>query len=302
MDRFRELSTFVAVAEEGAFNAAARRLGLSAPVVTRLIGELEGRIGARLFTRTTRSVALTEAGATLLADAGRILTELDDLEAAAGGAHRDPKGELRITAPVQFGQRYILPITTEFLAAYPKVRVSAQFLDRVVHLIEEGFDAALRIGEMSDSSLYVTRVGTVHHVAIAAPAYLDAFGTPAEPADLIDHGTINPGILHGPGEWLFVAGGKATAAPVRPRLRVNTATSALDACISGHGITRLLSYQAADALAAGDVVEVLRPFEDRELPVQLVFPEGRQAAAKTRAFIDFAAARLRAEARHLGVL
>ena len=300
MDRFRELTAFVAVAEEGAFNAAARRLGQSAPVVTRLIGALEGRLGARLFTRTTRSVALTDSGAPLLADAGRLLGELEELEAAAAGAHRDPKGELRVTAPVQFGQRFLLPIVADFLDAYPNVQARAEFLDRIVHLVDEGFDVALQIGALADSSLYQTRVGTVRHVTIAAPSYLDAHGVPRAPAELIGHRTINPGNLHGPRDWIYVAGGRAIPGRVAPRLHVNTASAALGAAVAGHGITRLLSYQAADALAAGDVVEILTASEDRELPVQLVYPEGRRAAAKTRAFIDFAARRLRAEAKHLG--
>lgn len=300
MDRFRELTTFVAVAEEQAFNAAARRLGQSAPVVTRLISTLEDRIGARLFTRTTRSVTLTDAGQTLLADAGRILAELEDLEAAAAGAHQDPRGELHVTAPVQFGQRYILPILGDFLDNYPNVQATAQFLDRVVHIVDEGFDVALRIGTLSDSSHFATRVGTVRHVTVAASAYLKTSGIPKVPKELAGHRVINPGNLHGSREWLYHKAGKTTTAQIEPRLRVNTATAALDACVKGWGITRLLSHQAADALAAGDLVEILSDSEDREIPVQLVHSEGRRAAAKTRAFIDFATQRLRAEAKHLG--
>jgi len=235
-----------------------------------------------------------------LADAGRILAELEDLEAAAAGAHQDPRGELHVTAPVQFGQRYILPILGDFLNNYPNVQATSQFLDRVVHIVDEGFDVALRIGTLSDSSHFATRVGTVRHVTVAASAYLKTSGIPKVPKELAGHRVINPGNLHGSREWLYHKAGKTTTAQIEPRLRVNTATAALDACVKGWGITRLLSYQAADALAAGDLVEILSDSEDREIPVQLVHSEGRRAAAKTRAFIDFATQRLRAEAKHLG--
>ncbi|MGI9384509.1 MAG: LysR substrate-binding domain-containing protein [Methyloligellaceae bacterium] len=302
MGHLRELSTFVAVAEEGAFNAAARRLTLSPSVVTRLINALEDRIGARLFTRTTRRVALTEAGETLFAEAGRILADLEEVEAMVAGAHQVARGALRITAPVLFGQRYLMPVVGDFLETHPQVTVTAEFLDRPVHLVEEGIDVALRIGELPDSSLFANRVGVVRRVAVAAPAYLEASGVPETPQDLIRHRIINTSGLHGPREWSFHARGGIQSARITPRLTVNTISAAVDAASAGRGVTRVLSYQVADALAAGTLVEILRDWEDREMPVQLVHPEGRRAAAKTRAFIDFATARLRAEASRLAAL
>lgn len=302
MSHFRELSTFVAVAEEGAFNAAARRLSLSPSVVTRLVNALEARIGARLFTRTTRSVALTEAGERLFAEAGRILTELEEVEAMVAGAHQVPRGALRVTAPVLFGQRYLMPVLGDFLEAHPEVAVTAEFLDRPVHLVEEGIDVALRIGELPDSSLFANRVGVVRRVTVAAPAYLEAHGVPNTPRELIQHRIINTSGLHGPREWPFQARGAVQSGRISPRLTVNTMAAAIDAAIAGWGITRALSYQVADALSAGTLVEVLRDWEDREMPVQLVHAEGRRAAAKTRAFIDFTSKRLRAEANRLAAM
>ena len=295
MDRFRELTTFVAVADTGAFNAAARQMNLSPPAVTRLVTALEGRIGARLFTRTTRHVALTEAGRRLLADATRILAELEEAEASAAGAHQSPRGELRVTAPVMFGQRHIAPILRDYLDAFPDVSANVLFVDRIVDLIDEGLDVAVRIGELPDSTLSATRVGAVRRVTVASPGYLTARGTPAEPEDLIRHRIVQPiGLLRGP-EWVFVAGGETRTVRLTPRLTVNTVAAALDAVRAGWGITHLLSYQAAAELAAGELVEVLRGFEDREMPVHLVHSEGRRAAAKVRTFIDFASARLRSQ-------
>jgi DNA-binding transcriptional LysR family regulator len=295
MDRFRELSVFVAVAEEGAFNAAARRLNLSPPAVTRLVTALEARIGARLFTRTTRRVAPTEAGRRLLADAARILAELDEAEASAAGAHQSPRGMLRVTAPVLFGQRHIAPILRDFLDAYPEVSATALFVDRVVDLIDEGLDVALRIGALPDSTLSAVRVGAVRRVTVAAPGYVAAHGMPATPDDLAGHRIVSPLTLHEATRWSFVAGGRSSIVHLAPRLAVNTMTAAIEAASAGWGITRVLSYQVADALADGTLVEVLGDREDRRIPVHLVHSEGRRAAAKIRAFVDLAAERLRAD-------
>ena len=295
MDRFRELTTFVAVADTGAFNAAARQMNLSPPAVTRLVTALEGRIGARLFTRTTRHVALTEAGRRLLADATRILAELEEAEASAAGAHQSPRGELRVTAPVMFGQRHIAPILRDYLDAFPDVSANVLFVDRIVDLIDEGLDVAVRIGDLPDSTLSATRVGAVRRVTVASPGYLTAHGTPEEPEDLTRHRIVQPiGLLRGP-EWVFVAGGETRTVRLTPRLTVNTVAGALDAVRAGWGITNLLSYQAAAELAEGELVEVLHGFEDRRMPVHLVHSEGRRAAAKVRTFIDFASARLRSQ-------
>lgn len=299
MDRFRELSTFVAVAEERAFNAAARRLNISPPAVTRLINALEERLGVRLVSRTTRQVALTEAGVRFHVDAVRILAEMAEAEASAAGAHDAPRGVLRVTAPVEFGQRYIAPILRDFLDAYPAVAASALFVDRVVNLIDEGLDVALRIGELPDSSLSAVRVGSVQRVTVAAPGYLAAHGAPASPEDLTRHRIIHPRPLHQAPEWAYSAGGRLQVARVVPALEFNTVAASIQAAEAGWGITRALSYQVADAIAAGTLVKVLEDCEDRSMPIHLMHSEGRRAAAKIRTFVDFAARRLRADAARL---
>jgi len=299
MDRFRELSTFVAVAEQGAFNAAARQLNSSPPAVTRLVNGLEARLGVRLFTRTTRQVALTEAGARLMADAARILAELEAAEASAAGAHAAPRGVLRITAPVLFGQRFIAPVLRDYLDAYPAVTAEALFVDRIGDLIGEGLDVALRIGELPDSSLTAIRVGAVRRVTVAAPAYLARHGAPQAPGDLARHRVIFPSSTGGALAWEYAAGGKPLTVRLEPALSVNTMQAAIDAAVAGFGVTRVLSYQVGDAIACGELAEVLEDSESREMPIHLVHSAGRRAAAKIRAFIDLAARRLRAEAGRL---
>ena len=299
MDRFRELTTFVAVAEQGAFNAAARRLNASPPAVTRLVTALEARLGVQLFTRTTRQVALTEAGARLMTDAARILAELEAAEASATGAHDAPQGVLRITAPVLFGQRFIAPILRNYLDIHPKVTAEALFVDRIVDLIGEGLDVAVRIGDLPDSSLTAIRVGAVRRVTVAAPGYLASHGTPQAPGDLAGHRIIFPSGTGGALAFEYAAGRSRQTMRLDPALSVNTMQAAIDAAAAGWGVTRVLSYQVVGEIARGALVEVLADSEDREMPIHLVHSEGRRAAAKIRAFIDLAAGRLRAEAGRL---
>jgi DNA-binding transcriptional LysR family regulator len=302
MDRFRELSAFLTVAEEQAFNAAARKLGLSASSVTRLINALEGRIGARLFTRSTRRLALTEAGVRLRAEAEHILQALGAAEASAAGAHQKPAGLLRVTAPVLFGQMHVAPILRAFLDLYPAMSASLILLDRLVNLVEEEIDVALRIGDLPDSSLSAIRVGQLRYVIVASPAYLAAHGEPASPKDLARHRSIVSGDLHRHHDWSFHRSGRVTTARVAPRLGVTGLASAIDAALAGWGIARVLSYQVAEHLAEGRLREVLRGEDDRRMPVHLLHAEGGRAAAKTRAFIDLAADRLRANAGRLAAI
>jgi DNA-binding transcriptional LysR family regulator len=296
MDRFRELETFLAVAEEGAFNAAARRLRASPPAVTRQVTALEARLGVQLLTRTTRRVTLTEAGRRLRDDAARILGALQEAEAAAAGVQAVPSGELNLTAPVLFGRRFMAPILRDYLDAYPAVTARALFIDRNVPLQDEGLDVALRIGPLSDSSLTALRVGTLRRVVVAAPSYLKRRGRPRTPADLSGHRIVFPtGVAEVP-TWVFAKGSRRRTLRLAPTLRIDSIEATIDAAVAGWGITRLLSYQVADEIAAGKLVELLDDFEDSSIPVQLLHAEGRHATAKLRSFLDFAAERLRGEA------
>ena len=294
---FEHLRVFLAVADTGGFASAARRLRVSPPAVTRAIAALEQHLGARLLHRTTRVVRLTEVGARFALDARRIIAELEEAEASARGAHIEPQGELSITAPVMFGRLHIAPVLLDFLTQHPKVTARILFVDRVVHLIDEGFDVALRIAPLPDSSFMAARVGAVRRVVVASPDYLAQHGEPASPDDLPAHSAVGFAQTFGePARWAFATptdpAARETAQP-RTRLLVNAVDVAIDAAIAGHGLVRALSYQVRTPIAKGRLRRVLRPFEPPPVPVHLVYPEGRKSAAKVRAFVDFAAQRLR---------
>ncbi len=296
MDRWQAMQVFVRVAEQQSFAAAARQLNLSPPAVTRSVAALEDAIGARLLTRTTRSVKLTEAGQRYVEDCRRILADAAEAEAAAAGSYATPSGTLTVTAPVQFGRLSVLPVVHEYLSRYPAVSVRTLFLDRVVNLMDEGADVAIRIADLPDSSLKAVRVGSVRQVLCAAPDYLERHGVPNIPADLRAHDIIGSTSLASTVEWRF--GRKAgMGVTLRPRLICNTIDAALASAIAGQGVARLLSYQVAPAIADGRLVVVLERNEPEPRPVHIVSADGRRGSAKVRAFIDLAVERLRADPR-----
>lgn len=296
MDRWQAMRVFVKVAETKGFAEAARRLHMSPPAVTRAIATLEETIGARLLVRTTRSVTLTDAGARFFEDCSRILADLAEAEASAAGSFATPSGTLTITASVMFGHQYILPIIINYLAAYPQVSIRTLFVDRVVNLVDEGVDLAVRIGNLPNSGFSALRVGAVRRVVCGSPGYFEKNGEPATPSDLADHSVIAATSAWASTEWRFGQDQK-TIVHVHPRLYCNTNDAALQAAIDGFGLTRVLSYQAAPSLASGALRTVLSAYEEHPLPVHIVHPEGRHAPAKVRTFIDFAAERLRADRR-----
>lgn len=289
MDRLEAMAVFVAVAELGGFKAAARRLGLSPAAVTRAVAAVEARLGARLLERTTRSVRATEAGARFLEHARRLLAEVEAAERDAAGLHEAPRGELAVTAPVVFGRLHVLPVVLGFLDRWPEVAARLALLDRPVSLVEEGFDVAVRIGRLPDSSLIAVRVGAINRIVCASPAYLAAHGTPATPADLKAHSCIAFTGTTPTQEWAFAD----TSVRVRPRLVVDNAEAAVDAARAGLGVACVLGYQAAADLRAGRLIAVLEGFEPEARPVHLLYPAGRPPAAKVRAFMEVAVARLR---------
>lgn len=299
MDRLDTLRVFVAVADSGGFASAARRLLMSAPAVTRAVVALESRIGARLLHRTTRVVRLTQAGERFLVDCKRILAELAEAEAQAGGAYAEPQGLLCVTAPVTFGRLHVAPILFDFARQHPKVQLRSFFADRVVNLVDEGYDVAVRIAHLPDSSLTAIPVGQVRRVVVASPEYLAQRGEPQVPADLNRHAVIGfapSGMADAP--WRFASGaGTGEDIVVAPpaQLVTNQADTAIAAALAGHGLTRVLSYQAAAELRSGRLRIVLAAYERAPIPVQLVYPEGRKAAAKVRVFVDHAVATLRQE-------
>jgi DNA-binding transcriptional LysR family regulator len=295
MDRFQAMATFVTVVETGGFASAARKLDVSPSVVSRVVTELEERLGVRLLTRTTRVVRLTDAGTAYFEDCRRILGEVDDAELAATGTHSSPRGLLTVTAPVLFGKYYVMPVVTDYLARYPETDVNAWFIDRVVNLVDEGIDVAVRIGELPSSTLQAISVGRVRRVLCASPDYLKRHGVPRRPEDLDEHTTILVSGISTTPEWRLHEGDRQVLVRLQPRLTTTTNDSAIAAAAAGFGITRLLSYQVARHLRHGTLQIVLAEFEPPALPIHVVHREGRHAAQKVRAFLDLAIDTLRAD-------
>lgn len=292
MDRLQSLKVFMAVAEAESFAGGARAVGLSAPSATRGVADLETALGARLFSRTTRRVRLTEVGRAYLEEVRDILERLQAADEAASGAAERPVGKLRITCPQEFGRLHVAPLVADYLDAHEGVSAEVLMVDRVVNLIEEGIDVAVRIGPLPSSDLAALKVGTVRRVVCGAPGYLDTHGTPDVPRDLARHRLIAAPTDTASGSWRFGTD-EAQAVKVGPRLAMTSVVAAIHVAMHGWGLTRALSYQVAEDIEAGSLRTVLDAYEPAPLPVHLVHVEGRRAPAKVRSFLDFAAARLR---------
>lgn len=294
MDRLDTLSVFVAVAEQGGFAAAARRLRRSPAAVTRAVAALENRLGTRLLTRTTRAMALTDAGQRYLDQSRRALAEFAELENAASADRGEPSGLLTITAPEMFGRIHVLPIVQSFMREFPRVDVLLLLLNRVVSLIDEGIDVGVRIAHLPESSLRATQIGMVRRVVCASPEHLDRDGEPSRPQDLQSRATIIVNNVQAtPERWSFGPPDREIVISVRPRLVVSGVQAALDAAVASGGFVRPLSYQAEPLEAAGLLRRVLVDDEPPPIPIHLVYPAGRHLPLKTRLFIDRAAPALR---------
>jgi len=293
MDRFESMSILVAAVEAGSLSAAARHLGTPLATVSRKVSELESHLKTRLLNRSSRKLTLTDAGQSYIAACKRILEDVGEAERAASGEYSAPRGDLIITAPIVFGRLHVLPIALDFLKAFSEIDLRLVLADRVFNLLEDHVDLAVRIGELPDSSLVATRVGTIRRVVCASPAYFAARGTPRGPGELAAHDCITFDALASPETWNFTTGKSVAPVRIHSRLTVNTAEAAIDAAIAGLGITRVLSYQVAAAIRAGALATALREFEPTPWPVSLVFSGQVLLPLKLRAFLDFAAPRLR---------
>ena len=292
MDRFHELEVFLAVADAGSFAKAATRLRLSPPAITRAVAALEQRLGARVFHRTTRSLTITDVGQRFLVGARRLVSDFDSAQLDAVGATAVPQGQLTLTTSVTFGRKVLAPIVLDFLAGQSRLAITLLLVDRVVNLVEEGIDAAVRIGPLPDSTLIARRVGSVSRVWVASPRYLAQRGSPVVPADLRAHAVIAHTGLLPSREWRFAHGSGVGTVDLRPILEANDATVAIDAARHGHGIAAALSYMVGDALQGGELVSVLDEFQLAAEPVHIVYPSARLIAPKVRAFVDYAAPQL----------
>ena len=286
MDRLDAMAVFVAVADLHGFAAAARRLRLSPSGVTRLVAALEDRLGTRLLQRTTRSVTLTDAGARYLERARRILADVGEAEDAAQAERTAPKGRFVVSAPNVFGRLHVAPLMCAYLSRYPEVIGELTLADRLVNLIDDGVDAAVRIGVLDDSSQVARVVGATRRVVVASPAYLARRKAPRTPEDLAVHDTIQFTALTSAPEWRFSRNGRDHRIAVRPRYVTNSADAALGHAELGGGLTMALSYQVAAAVRAKRLRILLADFEPTPLPIQIVYPTTRLLSAKVRSFVE----------------
>jgi DNA-binding transcriptional LysR family regulator len=294
MDRLEAMSLALAVAEAGSLNAAARRLSTPVATASRKISDLEAHLRTKLFDRSGRRLALTEAGSTYVSAAKRILADVSEAERAASGEYTAPTGELIVTSPISLGRLHLIPIVAEFLRAYPDIDIRLVLEDRVISLPEDHIDVALRIGVLPDSRLIALRLGTIRRVICASPAYLAARGIPKTPTDMAGHDCITYEGFLSPNLWSFVEGDTDIAIAVKSRLTVTNVEAACDAARTGVGLTRAFSYHVAASVESGSLTTVLDDYQPAALPVSLLYAAGRFLPIKLRAFLDFAAPRLRA--------
>jgi DNA-binding transcriptional LysR family regulator len=286
MDRIDAMQAFIAVADLKGFAPAARKLGMSPSGVTRLIAALEERLGARLLQRTTRSVTLTDAGTRYLERARRILTDIEEAESAVEGERTRPGGRLTISAPIGFGRIHVSPVVSAYLKRYPDVSADLRLSDRMINLVEEGVDLAVRIGHLPDSTLVARHVGEMRRIVVVSKAYLRQRGEPGSPEAIASHDTIHFGAMTAEPDWRFASDGGDIRISTTPRFTTNSADAAIQYAEAGGGLTRVLAYQAAESLKAGRLRIVLASFEHPPLPIHIVYPTSRLLSAKVRTFID----------------
>lgn len=294
MDRLEAMSVIIAVTETGSFSAASRRLKTPVATVSRKVAELEARLKAQLFQRSSRQVTLTDAGRSYIEACKRIIEQVDDAEREVSGEYRAPKGDLAVTSPWGLGHMHLLPIALEFMEAYPEIALRLVLTDRIVNTVEENIDISIRIGNLPDSNLIATRVGSVRFALCASPTYLAKHGRPNVPADLAAHDCISIDSVAAQRNWKFVIGGREVATPIRSRLTVSDSEAAVEAAVAGAGIARVMSYKMETARRAGKLVLMLEKFEQEPWPVHIVYAERKPVPLKLRAFLNWVTPRLKA--------
>ncbi len=295
MDRLHLMTVFVAVVESEGFASAARKLRLSPPAVSRAVSELETRLGVKLLHRTTRHLQITDAGQRYYKDAKQIVALSEEADDAVRGRNATPRGMVRITASVLFGRLYVMDGIISYLKNYPDMQVDALFVDRVVNMLEEGVDVAIRIGELQDSSYKAIKVGAIRRVLCASTAYLKEYGYPKKPEDLSNHKIILARGLSPSNELKFIDKGKTSSVRVDPFLAVSDNFSAEKAVLADMGISRFLSYQVAESLESGALKIILSDYEHPPVPVHVVHREGRYSSARTKSMIDWMVEHLRSQ-------
>ena len=288
MDRLSAMTAFVRVAETHSFSEAARRLRISKSLVSRQVAALEAELGARLFHRTTRSLALTEAGRRYFDQMVPILADIDIANQSVSSLQAIPRGVLRINAPVSFGVDHLAPALPDFLEEHGEVEIDMTMNDRFVDLTEEGFDLAIRIGRLAESSLIARKLAPLRLMICASPAYLERFGTPQTPADLVHHFCFHYTNMSQAAEWSFHhPDGSPWPVQVNGRLRANNGDALRVAALKGLGVASLPSFMVGPDVQSGNLVSILTPYIHHEGAVYAVYPPTRHVSPKVRAFVDF---------------
>ncbi len=289
MDQFREIEAFVAVAQLGSFVKAADKLGLSKAMVSRHVSELEARLGVRLMQRTTRRLSLSDAGAEYLQRCAQILADLQDANAAVSATALQAQGLLKVTAPLTFGIRHLAPLWGEFLRVHPKVELEVNLNDRVVDLLEEGYDLAVRIGQLASSTLIARRIAGTRLVLCASPRYLQGAEPITDLADIARHDVMAYTYLATGEQWHFTGPQGPRSIEVRPRLRSNSGDTCRAAALADQGIIFQPTFLVGDDLKAGRLVEILPQYAGPELDINLVYPSRLHLSHKVRAMVEFLA-------------
>lgn len=297
MNKLKAMAIFVKIVDVGSLNGAADKLSMSQSSVVRALAALENELGVQLLYRTTRRLTLTEEGRDYCQRCRQILLEVEDAENALTQRQITPSGKIRITAPITFGRLHLAPIVNEFLTTFPDTDVELLLLDRIVDLIEEGMDIALRIGPLPDSTLVAKLIGNVHYKVCASPDYLQKAGIPNTPTALRTHQCIRLTALKSHAEWTFKETGKIHKIGISGRFKTNHIETALDACIQGLGFCQFLSYQVDQKIAERKLVPVLEAFQPNPVPVNLVYSHSRLLSSRSRHFIEWATPRLKARLR-----
>ena len=297
MDRLDAMQVLLAVVDAGSLSAGSRALRAPLPSVSRKVAELERHLGTRLLIRTSRNIQLTDAGRDYVEAARQIIAQLKDAELRASGEYDRPRGELTITAMIEFGRLVVMPLAARFLQAHPEITLNMLALDRVVNLVDEHVDIGVRLGELADSSLYAAKVGEINFVTCASPGYLDRKGRPAIPGDLSNHDAV--AFTTSPDAWTYLRDGQTFEGKPNVRLQANAASGALAAAVEGVGITRLPNYQVANEVRSGALVPILSDYGGRAIPVHTVYVRQGLLPLKVRAFLDWMTPRLRDHLKEL---
>lgn len=299
MDKLRAIEAFIKIVDAGSITAAAQALDVSQPSMVRTLAALERDLGVRLLNRTTRRMSLTDEGRDYYERGRQIIAAVEEAQQSLSARRATPRGRLRIASSVSFGRMFVAPVVSEFLAEHPEINAELLLLDRVVDLVEEGMDLAVRVARLPDSSMVAHPIGEVRRVVVASQALINAAGLPKNPSDLRGRRCVSFTGLVSPGHWSFGEGRKQLQVAVKNALVTNQIDAAVLACVQGAGFGRFNDYHVLEQINAGKLVRILERFEGDPVPASIVYPSARHQSPNVRSFVAFAQPRLKERLRKL---